>query len=135
MYLSLSLSLTVKKRKKKRKKPLANRKIQEPSALKRKILAEHIHTCDRRTGGEGGKRQASVTVFCIAMCMNKAGPWSGCPVSNPDPENAIGLLQEGRRQCELPMTTDFDAPLRTQTITTDKIWPSKCLFGAVELLY
>ena len=24
--------------------------------------------------------------------MNKAGPWSGCPVSNPDPKNTIGLF-------------------------------------------
>ena len=24
--------------------------------------------------------------------MNKAGCWSGCPVSNPDPNNTIGLL-------------------------------------------
>ena len=23
---------------------------------------------------------------------NKAGPWSGCPISNPDPNNTIGLL-------------------------------------------
>ena len=25
--------------------------------------------------------------------MNKAGPWSGCPVSNPDPNNTIGLFE------------------------------------------
>ena len=27
-----------------------------------------------------------------------------------------------RRPCELPMTTNFDAPLRTQTIITDKVY-------------
>ena len=32
------------------------------------------------------------------------------------------LSGKKRRQCELPMTTDFDAPLRTQTIITDKVY-------------
>ena len=73
---------------KKKKQPLANRKIQKPSALKRKILAG---TCHGRTE-EGDKRWASFTVFCIAKWMNKAGSWSGCSVSNPDPDNTIGLL-------------------------------------------
>ena len=36
------------------------------------------------------------------MCMNKAGPWSGCPVSNPDPKNTIGLLTNAiERECSL----------------------------------
>ena len=26
--------------------------------------------------------------------MNKAGPWSVCPVSNPDPNNTIGLFRK-----------------------------------------
>ena len=71
-----------------KKQPLANRKIQEPSGLQRKIFAG---TCDRRTG-EGDKRRESFTGFCITKCMNKGPPWSGCPVSNPDPKNTIGLF-------------------------------------------
>ena len=77
-----------KKKKKKKEEPLANRKFQEPSALKRKILAG---TYDRRTG-EVDKRWASFTIFSTAKWINKAGPWSGCPVSNPDPNNTIGLF-------------------------------------------
>ena len=38
------------------------------------------------------------------------------------PADELFSANKKRRQCELPMTTDFDAPLRTQTITTDKIY-------------
>ena len=43
----------------KKKQPLAKQKIQEPSALKRKILAG---TCHRRTG-EGDKKMSELHCF------------------------------------------------------------------------
>ena len=75
--------------KKKKKQPLANRKIQKPSALKRKILAGNMR---QENSGEVDKRRASLTIFSRAKWMNKAGQCSGCPVSNPDPNNTIGLF-------------------------------------------
>ena len=38
------------------------------------------------------------------------------------PADELFSVLKRRRQCELPMTTDFDAPLRTQTIITDKVY-------------
>ena len=64
----------------------------------------------------------SVTVICIAKCVNKAGPWSGCPVSNPDPKNTIGLLIQNLQtptsaRCQgfyaLPKTHKEDLKIRT----------------------
>ena len=37
------------------------------------------------------------------------------------PADELSSANKKRGQCELPLTTDFDAPLRTQTIITDKI--------------
>ena len=59
------------------------------TVIKRKIPAE---TRDRRTG-EGGKRWASFTVFSTTTVWTRSGPGpAGCRVSNPDPNNTIGLL-------------------------------------------
>ena len=35
---------------------------------------------------------SSFTVFSIAKDMNKVVAWSGCPVSNPDSNNTVGLF-------------------------------------------
>ena len=50
---------------------------------------------DKRAGKGGTRLGASFTVFRIAKCMhtNKVADRSGCPVSNPDPNNTIGLLR------------------------------------------
>ena len=70
-----------------KKQPLVNRNIR--TVRKRKIPAGRH---DRRTREAGGERWASFTVFSIAKCMNKVAAWSGCPVSNPDPNNTVGLF-------------------------------------------
>ena len=49
--------------------------------------------------------------------LRKFSSWRTC---------LLTLTGKKRRQCELPMTTDFDAPLRTQTIITDKVYFSFC---------
>ena len=55
-------------------------------------------------------------------------PWhdertrTGAFVILPADELLSANINKKRRQCELPMTTDFDAPLRTQTIITDKVY-------------
>ena len=70
-----------------KKKPIGQSKNSR-TIRKRKIPAGKS---DWRAG-KGGKRGASFIVFSIAKCMNKAADRSGCPVSNPDPNNTIGLL-------------------------------------------
>ena len=47
----------------------------------------------------------------------------------------LTLTGKKRRQCELPMTTDFDAPLRTQTIITDKVQGSSQRSQGVAVRY
>ena len=47
---------------------------------------------------------------------------TGAFVILPADELLSANINKKRRQCELPMTTDFDAPLRTQTIITDKVY-------------
>ena len=55
-------------------------------------------------------------------------PWhdertrTGAFVILPADELLSANINKKRRQCELPMTTDFDAPLRTQTIITEKVY-------------
>ena len=55
-------------------------------------------------------------------------PWhdertrTGAFVILPADELLSANINKKRSQCELPMTTDFDAPLRTQTIITDKVY-------------
>ena len=71
----------------KKKKTLVNRKIQESSDTER-FLQE-----DATGELESLQRWANFTVFSIAKCTNKAAARSGRPVSNPDPNNTIGLLQ------------------------------------------
>ena len=75
------------KKKKKKKQPLVNRRIQEPYDTGRFPQEDTTGEPDR---GEGGKRRANFTVFSIA---NKAAARSGCPISNPDPNNTIGLVK------------------------------------------
>ena len=61
----------------------------------RTVSLEEKNSCrnmGQENSGEVDKRWASFTIFSIAKCMNKAGPWSRCPVSNPDPNNTIGLF-------------------------------------------
>ena len=70
-----------------KKKPNGHSKNSR-TVRKRKIPAGKS---DRRAG-KGGKRWASFTVFNIVKCTNKVAGRSGCPVSNPDPNNTIGLL-------------------------------------------
>ena len=43
------------------------------------------------------------------------------------PADELFSANKKRRQCELPMTTDFDAPLQTQRIITDKIYYGQTL--------
>ena len=45
----------------------------------------------QENSGEVDKIWVSFTLFSIAK-RNKPGPWSRCPVSNPDPNNTIGLF-------------------------------------------
>ena len=48
------------------------------------------------------------------------------------PADELFSVLKKRRQCELPMTTDFDAPLRTQTIITDKVYYAICVMCILE---
>ena len=49
------------------------------------------------------------------------------------PADELFSANKKRSQCELPMTTDFNTPLRTQTIITDKVYSFKS--GPVGIQY
>ena len=88
------------------------------TARKRKIPAGRS---DRRAG-KGGKRWASFTVFNVVKCTNKVAGRSGCPVSNPDPNNTIGLFwpqtitnsTKKRPTISEIMTLQYSFPLKGQ---------------------
>ena len=88
---SLSASCTTFLSKKKLKKTTIDQsKIQEPSERKR-FLQEHPNWREWQKDERDSLFSAQQSVW------NKAGPWSGCPVSNPDPNNTIGLMGTGIR--------------------------------------
>ena len=66
---------------------------------------------------EWSTKIVSLQLVCATEHTAMIAPWH-------DERTRTGLLpaDELFSVCELPMTTDFDAPLRTQTKITDKIY-------------
>ena len=72
---------------KRKKKPLVNRKIQKSS--------ERDFCRKTRQENCGGRQKMNeLQCFSIRKCMIKVAARSGCPVSNPGPNNTIGLLRQ-----------------------------------------
>ena len=69
--------------------------------------------------------RALVSPVCATEHTSMIVPWNKNRSLLPADE-LFSVLKK-RRQCELPVTTDFDAPLRTQTIITDKVYSSLLL--------
>ena len=69
-----------------------------------------------------------VSPICATERTTMIVPWhdertrTEAVVILPADELLSANINKKRRQCELPMTTDFDAQLRTQTIITDKVY-------------
>ena len=72
---------------KKKKQPLAYRKIQEPSERERFLLEDATRELQRVATDE----RASL-FSALQSVRTRPRPGRGCAVSNPDPNNTIGLL-------------------------------------------
>ena len=83
---SLSASCTTFLSKKKKKTTIGQSK--NPRTVRKKKILAGTPELERVTKDE----RSSLFSAQESAWPNKAGSWSGCPVSNPDPNNTIGLF-------------------------------------------